>query len=136
MADVDAELHWDGGTTFRAQAGTAPGTTLDWDGARATSPVQALVLALASCMASDVVVILERGRTPPARLSVRAAATRAAKEPRRLTRVEMTFLVTGAVPADRVERALQLSRDTYCSVLHSLAKDIEVITSFEVRPAD
>ena len=45
------------------------------------------------------------------------------------TRVEMTFTITGAVPREVSERAIALSRDTYCSVLNSMAPDIEwVIT--------
>jgi uncharacterized OsmC-like protein len=42
--------------------------------------------------------------------------------------------VTGDVPADRVERAIELSRERYCSVLHSLRSDIDLRTSFEILP--
>jgi uncharacterized OsmC-like protein len=41
-------------------------------------------------------------------------------------------VVTGDPPPDRVERAIQLSRDRYCSVWHSLRPDITLQTSFEV----
>ena len=43
-------------------------------------------------------------------------------------------LLTGAIPRDRVERALELSREKYCSVWHSLRQDIRFTTSFEVLP--
>jgi uncharacterized OsmC-like protein len=39
----------------------------------------------------------------------------------------------GDVPADRVQRAIALSRDKYCSVWHSLRQDITFTTSFEVQ---
>ena len=107
---------------------------MDWDSRTAASPVQSLVFALGGCMASDVELILEKGRQPLRGLTARLLADRAEKPPRRLLRVDIRFTVTGDVPADRIERAIQLSRETYCSVWHSLAPDIELTTSFEVAP--
>ena len=133
MADVGAELRWDGGTVLSCRSGEVK-ATLDWDSRTAASPVQALVFALAGCMASDVVLVLEKGRQPLRGLTARVRADRAKDPPRRLLRVDMRFTVTGDVPADKVERAIRLSRETYCSVWHSMARDIELTTSFEVAP--
>ncbi|MES1211306.1 MAG: hypothetical protein ABUL63_03120 [Acidobacteriota bacterium] len=44
------------------------------------------------------------------------------------------FVVRGEVPPDKVERALQLSRDKYCSVWQSLRQDIELEATFEIAP--
>ena len=49
-------------------------------------------------------------------------------------KVDLRFSVRGPVPADRVERAIALSREKYCSVWHSLRPDIAFTTSFEVTP--
>jgi uncharacterized OsmC-like protein len=38
------------------------------------------------------------------------------------------------VPDKNIQRALDMSRETYCSVWHSLRRDIELKTGFEVRP--
>ena len=102
---------------------------LDGDSREAVSPVQALAFALASCMASDVVLILTRGRQPLEGLTARLHAQRAEKDPRRLLRVELRFEVQGGVPPDKVQRAIDLSRDTYCSVWHSLNPDIEFVVT-------
>jgi putative redox protein len=96
--------------------------------------VQTLALALAGCMASDVVTILQKGRLPLRGLRAVLSAERAAREPRRFLSVELRFDVVGDVPADRVQRAIALSRDRYCSVWHSMRQDIAFTTSFEVRP--
>jgi putative redox protein len=116
--------------------GTAGGheQLCDWDGTDALSPVQALALALAGCMASDVVTILQKGRLPLRGLRAVLVAERAATEPRRFLGVDLRFDIVGDVPADRVERAIALSRDRYCSVWHSMRQDIAFTTSFEVRP--
>jgi uncharacterized OsmC-like protein len=44
-------------------------------------------------------------------------------------------VVTGDVPTERVERAIALSREKYCSVWHSLRADIAFTTAYEVLPA-
>ena len=107
---------------------------LDGDSQAAVSPVQALAFALAGCMATDVVHILRKGRLPLQGLVTRLHAQRAAQEPRRLLRVELRFEVEGDVPADKVERAIALSREKYCSVWHSLNPDIELTTAHAVVP--
>ena len=129
------ELRWDGGSRLVARAG-AHEQLCDWDGHQALSPVQALALALAGCMASDVVTILQKGRLPLRGLRATLAAERAAAEPRRFLAVDLRFEVEGDVPADRVERAIALSREKYCSVWHSMRQDIAFTTSFAVRSPD
>ena len=131
---VAATLVWEGGTLLSARSGQGA-VALDWDGKTAVSPVQTLAIALASCMAADVVLILTRGRQPLRRLAVTLEGERAARDPRRLLKADIRFEVTGDVPADKIERAIALSRETYCSVWHSLARDIELTTSFATAPA-
>ena len=86
-------------------------------------------------MSADIVHILTKAHQPLRGLEGRFSGVRASAEPRRLTRIHLHFLVQGAVPADSVERAIALSRETYCSVWHSLRLDIELLTSFELLPA-
>jgi putative redox protein len=96
------------------------------------SPVQALGFALAGCMAMDVASILERGRLEVKSMRVHLEGQRSAEHPKRLRAVDLRLTVEGDIPPDRVERAIQLSRDRYCSVWHSLNPDIEFRTSFEI----
>jgi putative redox protein len=129
---VEVELAWEGDLRFRGRAGPAA-VVVDSDGSAGPSPVQALALALAGCMSVDVVHILERGRQPLRGLRARLRGERAPEDPHRLVRVDLRFDVTGEVAPDKVERAIALSREKYCSVWHSLRQDIEFTTSFEVR---
>jgi putative redox protein len=126
------ELTWQGDLRFAGRAQDQE-LLLDGDGAAGVSPVQALCLSLAGCMAADVALILTKGRLPLSGLTARLEAERAPSDPRRLVRVHLRFVVQGAVPAEKVERALALSRETYCSVWHSLRPDIDFQTSFELR---
>jgi putative redox protein len=131
---VAIDLAWRGALRLEARAG-AWSLTVDGERAAGPSPVQLLAAALAGCMALDVVDIVRKGRHPFTALAVRIEGERAAEHPRRLVRVALHFAVTGDVPPDRLERAIQLSRDRYCSVWHSLRQDIALATTFEIAPA-
>jgi putative redox protein len=132
--DVSLDLEWEGELCFRGRAGDVE-LVLDSDARKGPSPVQALAFALAGCMAIDVVHILRKGRLDVRGLKAALAAERAPRDPRRIVRVRLHFRVTGDVPADKVERAIALSRETYCSVWHSLRPDTDFATSFEVAAA-
>jgi putative redox protein len=128
---VDLDLVWEGDLRFRGRSGDVA-LVLDSDSAAGPSPVQALAFALAGCMAIDVVHILQKGRLPLVSLRAELEALRAPRDPRRLVSVRLHFRVGGDVPPEKVERAIALSRETYCSVWHSLRPDLDFVTSFEV----
>ncbi len=128
-----AELEWQGENRFLARSGGVS-MVLDSPPVGGPSPVQALAFALAGCMAIDVAVVMRRSHLEMKALAARLVAERAATDPKRLEKVDLHFTVTGKVPPDRVQRALDLSREKYCSVWHSLRPDIAFTTSFEVLP--
>lgn len=124
-----AMLEWKGELLFH---GGVDGRELTLDGGRKAgcSPMEALMLSLAGCMAIDVVHILGRMRAEPKSVRVQVEGERAATEPKRFTRLRLRFEVAGEkINPVEVERALSLSREKYCSVYHSLRDDIEVDTS-------
>jgi putative redox protein len=128
-----AELEWQGENRFLARsAGVA--MVLDSPPLAGPSPVQALAFALAACMAIDVAVVMRRSRIEMKALRARLVAERAQSDPKRLEQVDLHFAITGPIPPDRMQRALDLSRQKYCSVWHSLRQDIELTTSFEILP--
>ena len=91
-------------------------------------------MALAGCMAIDVADIVIKGRHSLEALETKLVGHRRDDPPRHFVSFTLHFQVTGAVPAHAVERAIQLSRDKYCSVWHSLRQDLDLFTSFEVTP--
>lgn len=129
---ISATLTWQGGLRFRAVTGQNT-ITFDSDSEAGPSPPQALAMALAGCMAIDVADIVIKGRHQLTALEARIVGERLPDPPRRFTRFTLHFVVTGTVPDHAVERAIQLSRDKYCSVWHSLRQDITLDTTFEVH---
>ncbi len=134
---VDASMRadWLGrGLRFVSQAGDAPALVVDGDGVTGPSPMQLLLHSLAACTASDVVDILGKMRVSLSGLTLRVTATRAPEPPRRFTAIHLSYETRGLDPADegKLRRALALSHEKYCSVLHSLREDIEIRTEVEI----
>ncbi len=138
MAEVrplDVTLAWDGEKQFTGVVGKHR-IGIDGDAEAAPTPVQLLALSLASCMAIDLVHILTRGRHPVTSLSTTFHGERAGDDPKRLTRVRLDFELAGNMEAEHVERAIDLSREKYCSVWASLRQDIELIVSFTITRSE
>lgn len=128
------DLTWDRELVF---SGTSGDVTIVLDSASTAgpSPMQALAFGLAGCMAMDVVHVLKKGRHDLRGLTAHLVGTRADDDPRRFVSFDLKYSVTGNVPDDAVERAIQLSRDKYCSVWHSLRQDIDFTVTFAVTQA-
>lgn len=135
-ADYPMEVRWEGGQRFRG--GRPGGPTLVVDGEReaAPGPVDSLLIALAACSGIDVVEILNKRRTPPTSFGVSVKFARAAAAPRRLTAVQLLFRVATESPSHHVARAVELSVQKYCSVVHSLQEDIDLSWEVEVEAAE
>jgi putative redox protein len=128
-----AELLWTEQLRFGATSGPNA-IVIDGDGAAGPSPMQLAAFGLAGCMAADVVSILQKGRHPLTGLRASFSGERSPEPPRRFTQVTLHFHVSGAVPADAIERAIALSREKYCSVWHSFRQDIEFAITYDLHP--
>ena len=128
MSSSSVELRWTEGLTFTGGANGGPQITTSSGGGEGPSPTQLLLLSLAGCMGVDVVDILNKSRVPVEAMRVRVEGARAPEAPRRFTSIRLTYHLSGPSDADqaKLERAVQLSRDKYCSVLHTLRPDLEL----------
>jgi putative redox protein len=132
-----AALAWTGeGLQFNGGAVGGVQVRIDGEGKAGPSPVTLLLSSLATCMGSDVVSIVQKMRVAMQSLEIGVEADRAEENPRRLLRVRLKFHVRGGQPGDdaKIRHAIDLSREKYCSVSHSLRTDIEVSYALEFEP--
>jgi putative redox protein len=130
---VLASLTWTEALRFNVTSARIS-TVVDGDSNAGASPVQMLVIALAGCMAADVVDIVRKGRHALTGFRAEIRAERAPEPPTRVVSASLRFHIEGNVPATAVERAIALSHDKYCSVWHSLRQDIQLTTAFDIIP--
>jgi len=126
------ELSWERDLVFSGRAGGVA-MTLDSASVAGPSPMQAVAFGLAGCMAMDLAVILEKGRHDLRGLRADLTGTRAPEEPRRFTAIALHYIITGDIPDEAIQRAIDLSRNKYCSVWHSLRQDIPLDITFAVQ---
>jgi putative redox protein len=99
--------------------------------------MELILIGTGGCSAYDVVHILERGREPVEDCQCDLTAERAATDPKVFTKIHMQFTVTGrGLDPKKVERAINLSVEKYCSASAMMARTAEVTHGFEVVDSD
>jgi putative redox protein len=129
---MKARAQWVDGRMFVGESGSGHSVVMDGapeSGGRNAGirPMEMLLIGLAGCTAFDVVHILEKGRESLTRCTVEVDAERAETDPKVFTRIHLRFHVAGVglAPA-KVERAVQLSAEKYCSASIMLGKTAEI----------
>ncbi len=127
-------MRWTEALKFEGGAPGRPAILVDGDSKAATSPVELLLLAAATCTAADVVIILQKQRVKLAALEVAMVGTRRETPPRRYTAIAFHFTIRGeGAEETKARHAIDLSLEKYCSVVASLAPDISI--SYDVTVA-
>jgi putative redox protein len=135
---VKARIKWVEDRTFVGESGSGHkvvlGTAFGPEGRTpGPSPMEMVLIGTGGCSAYDVVHILEKGREAVEDCVVELDADRAEKEPKVFTRIHMHFIVKGrGLSEAKVQRAIGLSIDKYCSASAMLAKTATITHDFEV----
>lgn len=116
-----------GHAAFEATAGS--GGKLVVDGSpdiggegRGMRPMELLLASVASCAAMDVVKILvNQQRQPLEALRIEIEGDRADAVPAPFTKMRLVFVVKGDVDEHKLQRAVSLAVDKYCSARANLA---------------
>lgn len=99
------------------------------------SPMEALLAALATCTAYDIVQIMNKRKTPLSTYRVDVEGERADEHPRRYTRIKVRHVAGGeGVTLDALQKAAHLSHEKYCSVAATLNADIDVEVELTEQP--
>ncbi|MEW6416424.1 MAG: OsmC family protein [Pseudomonadota bacterium] len=99
-------------------------------------PMEMLLMGLGGCSAFDVVMILRKSRQPVTDCVADIDATRAETDPKVFTKIHVHFTVTGkGLDPRRVEQAVKLSAEKYCSASIMLGKTAAITHDFEIHEA-
>ena len=96
-------------------------------------PMEMVLMGAGGCTALDVVMILKRGRQEVVDCMVDIEAERATEEPKIFTRIHYHFILTGNnLKPEKVERAINLSAEKYCSASIMLGKTAIISHDYEI----
>jgi putative redox protein len=131
-----AEIQWIGRQEFVAKGPSGHGIVIDADrkSNAGCGPMELLLLALGTCTATDVVIILEKKREKLTSLEVICSGERASESPMVWTKMELLFRLRGELTDESVRKAIQLSEEKYCSVSAMLRQTAEISWRYEILP--
>jgi len=122
-------INWTGSMSFSSI--TPSGHEISMDAAEEVGgtnsgarPTELLLNAVAGCTGIDIISILHKMRLNPTSFHMEVEGSRADEHPKRFTAINIHYVLEGELPDDKVIRAIQLSKDKYCSVAHSLNSTI------------
>ena len=138
---MKARIKWIEGVSFAGQSES--GHTVVMDGPPdaggknlGVRPMEMLLLGMGGCTAFDVVHILRKSRQPVTDCVAEMDATRADTDPKIFTRIHVHFIISGkGLDPKRVDQAVKLSAEKYCSASIMLGKVAEVTHDFEIVEA-
>ena len=136
---MECKVKWTGdGMSFLAETGSNHALVMDGApeaGGRnlAPRPMEMVLVGTGGCSAFDVVMILKKGRHAISGCEVSLKAERAETDPKIFTRIHFHFRVSGkSLKPEAVARAIELSKDKFCSASIMLGKTAEITHDFEI----
>lgn len=139
---MKCRVKWLDHMTFVGESGSGHSVVMDGSpdaGGRdlGVRPMEMLLLGLGGCTAFDVISILRKSRQNVIDCEINIEAERATEIPKVFTQIHLHFVVSGReLKADRVEKAVNLSADKYCSASQMLGKVATITHDFEIVEAD
>jgi putative redox protein len=99
-----------------------------------SSPKELLMMALGGCTMMDVIGILQKKRTPVENIEILVTAKARDEHPQILTDIHLEYVVYGdGIDPNDVERAIDLSTKTYCSVSAMLKTASNITHSYRIE---
>jgi len=129
-----ATLEWDKELIFIGR--TQMGYEIEFDANLqwGCKPTDALVLSLAACTATDVVMFLQKMHVELSSFKMEIFTERNPTPPQYYKSIVMNLIISGKnIDSRKVERAISLSHEKYCSVYHSLRKDMDVKVNYQIK---
>lgn len=98
------------------------------------SPMQLLLAGIGGCSAIDIMGILEKQKQPLDDLQVEIDGDKQSTGTySEFKSIHLKFIFTGDLDPKKVERAIDLSINKYCSVSKALEKGSEITSSYEIQ---
>ena len=121
MATMRATVDWAGDVRFDGYSGSGHHVAIDGPPElggqnQGIRPMELVLLGVGGCTSFDIVNILRKGRADLVDCVTVIEAERADTDPKVFTRIHFHFRITGrALNPKKVERAIHLTADKYCS---------------------
>ncbi len=127
-------LEWDKDLIFNVR--TQMGYEIEYDAnlQEGCAPTETLLTSVAGCMAIDVFYFLKKMRADITSFKIDFSGVRKQDPPQYYKSIDLLIKVKGeGLTPKKLDRAISLSHDKYCSVYNALRSDIEVKVSYKIN---
>jgi putative redox protein len=136
-AKTDVNVKWTGKKQFLGVDSTKHSVVMsgqDPENGTGVKPSDMLLLALGGCTAFDVVTILQKQRQEFTALELRISGEQDDQGyPRPFRKIHVEYVFTGKGLSEKaIERAIELSHETYCSVGNTIRGVAEITSSYQI----
>jgi len=139
---MHTQIEWLDAVNFQATSGSGHTVLIDGPaeaggqntGAR---PMELMLMGVGGCTSFDLINILKKGRQHIVDCVTRVTATRSEEIPQVFEQIQIHFEITGTdLDATKVERAIHLTADKYCSASIMLQRaGVEITHTYELISA-
>lgn len=101
----------------------------EWIGLKASD---LLLLSAAACTAYDVISILKKQREPVSGLEIVCTGEQLSDPPFKFVGIKIKYVIKGKIDKRKLEKAIYLSEEKYCSVISTLKPTMDFESSVEI----
>jgi putative redox protein len=136
--EVTSKTTWQGKMKFTGAAWSGHQVTMDagtevGGDDSAVRPMETVLIGLAGCTGMDVVSLLKKMRVDFTGLELNIRADKTEEHPHTFSRIDIEYVIRGPdIDPSKLERAIELSQDKYCSVSAMLRKHCPVNHSYRI----
>lgn len=137
---MDINVKWKGGLEFESTLPSGHSVTVDakeesGGNDNGPRPTELLLNGLAGCTGVDVAMILKKMKQDLVDLSIDLKSERAEEHPRRFTDIHLIYKLKGRnLDEKKVEKAIKLSEEKYCSASASL--NANITSEYEIEEVE
>jgi len=102
----------------------------------AVGPMEAVLMAVAGCSTIDILMILKKMRQNVVDVKVTVKAKRRKNHPKTFKKIKIHYAIYGSAKNAKVEKALDLSLNKYCSVSQMIEKSAKIVADYDVIPIE
>lgn len=96
-------------------------------------PTDTFLMSVAGCLGIDVVMFLQKMRAEISEFEIETSGERNPVPPQYFKSIKIVIHISGkGITPKKMDRAISLSQEKYCSVYHSLRKDMDFNVSYKI----
>lgn len=129
---VNQAFHYQAETEEKIKVNIDANPAIGGEG-KGARPMELVLMGLGGCASIDLGLILKKQRQVLEDYQVEVSAKRDETPSKAFKSINVHFVLTGSLDADKVEKAIDLTLTKYCSVALSLNKEIEITATYTIK---